>query len=209
MADDNDPPRTRRTGGRSARVHAAVLKATVDVLFESGFDALSVREIAERAEVHESSIYRRWGTKADLVVDALLSRLGQDVPTPDTGSLREDLLATLRAVKAFLGTPLGENLVRMALRKDIFSKSDHARYWTDRFTRGSAMLDRAEARGELRPGINRFLTIETLIGPLYFRFLLTREPMDEGVLETVVDLVLTGIAVERPSASQPTPRAPE
>jgi AcrR family transcriptional regulator len=138
-----------------------VLEATVDVLFESGFDTLSIREIAERAEVHESSIYRRWGTKADLVVDALLSRLGQEVPTPDTGSLRGDLLASLRAVKAFLGTPLGENLVRMALRQDIFSKGDHARYWTDRFTRASAMLDRAEARGELRSGVDRFLTIET------------------------------------------------
>jgi AcrR family transcriptional regulator len=209
MANDSDPPRARRTGGRSARVHAAVLEATANVLFESGFDALSIREIAERAEVHESSIYRRWGTKADLVVDALLSRLGQEVPTPDTGSLREDLLVTLRAVKAFLGTPLGENLVRMALRQDIFSHSDHARYWTDRFTRGSAMLDRAEARGELRSGVDRFLTIETLIGPLYFRFLLTREPLDEGVLETVVDLMLTGIAIERPSGSQPSPHASE
>jgi AcrR family transcriptional regulator len=209
MANDNEPPRARRTGGRSARVHAAVLEATADVLFDSGFDALLVREVAERADVHESSIYRRWGTKENLVVDALLSRLGHEVPTPDTGSLREDLLVALRAVKAFLGTPLGENLVRMALRQDIFSKSDHARYWNDRFTRASAMLDRAEARGELRPGIDRFLTIETLIGPLYFRFLLTREPLDEGVLETIVDLVLTGIAVEHPSSSQPTPGARE
>ena len=176
-------------------MHAAVLEAAVDVLFERGVDTLSIREIAERAGVHESSIYRRWGTKADLVVDALLSRLGQEVPTPDTGSLREDLLVTLRAVKAFLGSPLGENLVRMALRQDIFSHSDHSRYWTDRFTRASAMLDRAEARGEVRSGIDRILTIEMLIGPLYFRFLLTREPLDEDVLETLVDLVLTGIAV--------------
>lgn len=182
-------------------MHAAVLDAAAEVLFESGFDALSIREIADRAEVHESSIYRRWGSKADLVVDALLSRLGQEVPTPDTGSLREDLLVTLRAVAAFLGTPLGENIVRMALRQDIFSYEDHARYWNDRFTRGSAMLDRAEARGELRSGVDRFLTIETLIGPLYFRFLLTREPLDERVLETVVDLVLSGIVVELPSAS--------
>ncbi len=185
-------------------MHAAVLEATVEVLFERGFDTLSIREIAERAEVHESSIYRRWGTKADLVVDALLSRVGQEVPTPDTGSLRGDLLVTLRKVNAFLGTPLGENLVRMALRQDGFSYSDHSRYWTDRFTRASAMLDRAEARGELRSGVDRFLTFETLIGPLYFRLLLTREPLDDGVLETVVDLVLTGIAVERPPASQPT-----
>ena len=176
----------------------AVLKATVDVLYESGFDALSIRAIAERAEVHESSIYRRWGTKADLVVDALLSRLGQEVPTPDTGSLREDLLATLRAAAAFLGTPLGENLVLMALRQDLVSDTDNERFLIDRVTRAALILDRAETRGELRPGIDRFLALETLIGPMYLRFLLTREPLNESAFESVVDLLLTGIAAQRP-----------
>ena len=177
-------------------MHTAVLTATVDVLYKSGFDALSVREIAERAGVHESSIYRRWGTKADLVSDALASRMGLEVPTPDTGSLREDLLASLRAAAAFLGTPLGENLVRMALRQDLFANRDHERFFTDRLTRAAVILDRAEARGELRPGIDRFLTLETLVGPLYLRLLLTREPLNETIIENVVDLMLTGIAAE-------------
>ncbi len=178
-------------------MRAAVLTVTVDVLFESGFDALSIREIAKRAGVHESSIYRRWGTKADLVSDALASRMGLEVPTPDTGSLREDLLTLLRALAAFIGTPLGENVVRMALRRDL-PDSDAARdrFWIDRFTRGSVILDRAEARGELRPGIDRFLTLETLVGPLYLRLLLTREPLNEAIIENVVDLMLTGIAAE-------------
>jgi AcrR family transcriptional regulator len=198
MVNGNELPRARRTGGRSARVRAAVLTATVDVLFESGFDTLSIREIAKRAGIHESSIYRRWGTKADLVSDALASRMGVEVPTPDTGSLREDLLALLRALAAFIGTPLGENLVRMALRQDL-PDSDAARdrFWTDRFTRASVILDRAEARGELRSGIDRFLTLETLVGPLYLRLLLTREPLNEAIVDNVVNLMLTGIAAER------------
>jgi AcrR family transcriptional regulator len=179
-------------------VRTAVLTATVDVLFESGFDTLSIREIAKRAGVHESSIYRRWGTKADLVSDALANRMGLEIPTPDTGSLREDLLALLRALAAFIGTPLGENVVRMALRRDL-PDSDAARdrFWADRFTRGSVILDRAEARGELRSGIDRFLTLETLVGPLYLRLLLTKEPLNEAIIENVVDLMLTGIAAER------------
>ena len=189
-------------------MRAAVLTVTVDVLSESGFDALSIREIAKRAGVHESSIYRRWGTKADLVSDALASRMGLEVPTPDTGSLREDLLALLRAAAAFISTPLGENVVRMALRRDL-PDSDAARdrFWTDRFTRGSVILDRAEARGELRPGIDRFLTLETLVGPLYLRLLLTREPLNETIIENVVDLMLTGIAAEHPwsAAHAPSP----
>jgi AcrR family transcriptional regulator len=198
MANSNNPSPARRTGGRSARVQQAVRKATMDVLFEGGFDALSIKEIAERAGVHESSIYRRWGTKADLIIDALLSRLGQEIPIPDTGSLREDLLVSLRAAAAFLGTPLGENLVLMALRQDLVSDTDKDRFFIDRLTRATLILDRAETRGELRPGIDHFLAIEMLIGPMYLRFLLTGEPLNESAFESVVDLLLTGIAVQRP-----------
>jgi len=182
-------------------VHAAVLEAAIEVLFESGFDALSIRDVAERADVHQSSIYRRWGTKSKLVVDALLSRMGREIPTPDTGILREDLLATLRAVAAVFRTPVGENLVRMGLRQDIFSDEDRARFWTDRFTRASSILERAKDRGELRSGVDRFLTIETLVGPLYLRLLLTGESLDDGVLERIVDLLVSGITTESASAS--------
>jgi AcrR family transcriptional regulator len=197
MAEKIDPPPARRTGGRSARVRTSVLEATVDVLSEGGFDTLSIRDIAKRAEVHESSIYRRWGTKSNLVSDALLSRAGLEIPTPDTGSLREDLLALISAVAAFISTPLGENFVRMALRQDL-SNSDAARdkYWTDRFTRGSVILDRAEDRGELRAGVDRFLTLELLVAPLYLRLLLTNEPLSDNILKRIVDMVMSGIVVE-------------
>jgi len=197
VTKSNEAPPARRTGGRSARVRTSVLEATIEVLFETGFDTLSIREVAERAEVHESSIYRRWGTKSNLAFEALLSRARLDIPTPDTGSLREDLLVLIRSVAGFLGTPLGENMVRMALRDDL-PNSDAARdkYWNDRFTRASAILDRAENRGELRSGVDRFLTIETLVGPLYLRMLLTKESLDDRVLEMIVDLVVSGIVVD-------------
>jgi AcrR family transcriptional regulator len=196
VTKSNDPPRARRTGGRSARVRTSVLEATIEVLFETGFETLSIREVAERAKVHESSIYRRWGTKSNLTFDALLSRARLEIATPDTGSLRKDLLVLIRAVAGFLDTPLGENMVRMALRNDL-PNSDAARdkYWNDRFTRASVILDRAEDRGELRSGIDRFLTIETLVGPLYLRMLLTKEPLDDRALELIVDLVVRGIVV--------------
>jgi AcrR family transcriptional regulator len=177
-------------------VRTSVLEATIEVLFETGFDTLSIREVAERAEVHESSIYRRWGTKSNLAFDALLSRARLEIPTPDTGSLHEDLLVLIRAVAGFLDTPLGENMVRMALRNDLpNSNAARDKYWNDRFTRASAILDRAENRGELRSGVDRFLTIETLVGPLYLRMLLTKESLDDKVLEMIVDLVVSGIVV--------------
>ena len=91
-------PRTRRTGGRSARVHTAVLAATIDVLLDRGIDGLTIAEIAERAGVHETTVYRRWGTKANLALEAVLSTSILEIPAPNTNSLRGDLLALLHGV---------------------------------------------------------------------------------------------------------------
>ena len=69
MSQDGTP---RRPGGRSARVRRAVLDAALDVLHAHGMEGLAVTDVAARAGVHETSIYRRWGTREHLIVDALL-----------------------------------------------------------------------------------------------------------------------------------------
>ncbi|MFD8307652.1 TetR/AcrR family transcriptional regulator [Streptomyces sp. NPDC059690] len=187
--------RVRRPGGRSARVRAAVLAATVEVLLEGGLDALSIGDIARRAGVHESSVYRRWGTRFNLALEAVLDRTRTEVPVPDTGALRTDLNALLRGTAAFVRTPLGELLLRLALRADMAEyEGARERFWHHRFAAGSAVLTRAEERGELRPGLDHRLVFEALMGPLHMRLLLTREPLDEAFLDGVVDLVLAGIA---------------
>jgi AcrR family transcriptional regulator len=194
MAMTTPPAKVRRTGGRSARVRAAVLRATLDALLDSPAGELSIRDVAQRAGVHETSIYRRWGTRANLILDAVLSEIQAAVPAPDTGSLRGDLVALLASIAAFISTPVGRLLLRLALRDDL--PEDHAareRFWAERFTTGQRVLQRAQARGELRSGLDCRLIIETLIGALYVRLLLTREPVDDTVLAHLVDLVLAGI----------------
>ncbi|MDN3027934.1 TetR/AcrR family transcriptional regulator [Streptomyces sp. S.PB5] len=176
-------------------MRAAVLAAAVDELLDGGLEAFSIGQVARRAGVHETSIYRRWGTRAALALDAVLDRTDAEIPVPDTGSLRTDLSALLHDAAAFVRTPLGELLVRMALREDMAEYEDaRERFWNHRFAAGAAVLDRAEHRGELRPGIDRRLAFEALTGPLHMRLLLTREPVDDAFLESVVDLVLGGMA---------------
>ena len=144
--------------------------------------------------MHETSIYRRWGTKANLILDAVASETQAAVPAPDTGSLRDDLLALLGSIAAFITTPVGEMLLRLALRNDLpEDRTARERFWAERFTTGQTVLERAQARGELRPGLDYRLTIETLIGAIYVRLLLTREPIDDALTEHVVDLILAGI----------------
>jgi AcrR family transcriptional regulator len=185
----------RRTGGRSARVRAAVIDATLTALRTRGLDDLSITQIAQRAGVHPTTIYRRWGGRSNLALDAVLSETEAEIPAPDTGSLRGDLLAVVRGIAAFLRTPLGELVVRLALRRDL-PEYEAARggYWAQRFRSGAALFERARARGELRANVDPVLALETLIGPMYVRMLMTGEPLDDALLVRCVDLVMDGIA---------------
>src|ERR1700744_3952658 len=102
----------RRPGGRSARVREAVLEATLATLAEVGVEKLAIAEVARRADVHETSIYRRWKTRENLITDALLNYSEQHLPIPDTGSLRGDLTAFGAELATYLATPMGRALVQ-------------------------------------------------------------------------------------------------
>jgi AcrR family transcriptional regulator len=185
----------RRTGGRSARVRTSVLDATLELLLAGGSDAVSIPAVARRAGVHETSVYRRWGTANDLILDAVLGRLDVEISPPDTGALRADLVALLRGVADVLQTPLGQVLVQMAMRQNgPAAAALRAAFWNARFAVGAALLARAAARGEVREIEPRPL-LEALVGLVFVRVLLTREAVDDGLLEAVVDIAMGGIAL--------------
>src|SRR6476620_11743683 len=94
-----------RTGGRSARVVAEVLSATLEVFAKQGYAGFSVEAVALRAGVNKTTIYRRWPAKADLVGAALFALRDEDPEPPDSGSLREDLVQVLRHRAAQMETP--------------------------------------------------------------------------------------------------------
>lgn len=104
-AGDAVEPGTVRPGGRTARVRAAVLEAAGDTLAEQGFHGLDLAEIARRADVGKTTVYRRWGTVAGLVADLLTDMAEQSLPRTDTGSLLEDLLANAALVRRTLTDP--------------------------------------------------------------------------------------------------------
>jgi AcrR family transcriptional regulator len=185
----------RRTGGRSARVRAAVLKATLHAVAEHGADAVSIGEIARQAEVHETSIYRRWRTKEHLLLDALLDYSEAKLPIPDTGTLRGDLVAFATAVTAYLDSPLGRTLAKtMAVADDDALAASRAQFWKSRLDLASAMIARAKDRGEVPADLDAAAALELVIAPLHFRALLTRQPVDEHDIVQTVDALLTGLA---------------
>src|ERR1700751_5486813 len=100
----------RRPGGRWARGRESVLDAALVFLGSEGPHALTVSEVAARAGVHETSIYRRWGSREALIIDALLSASQEFLPIPDTGSLRADLIAFANSLGAYLNETVGNAL---------------------------------------------------------------------------------------------------
>jgi AcrR family transcriptional regulator len=177
---------------RGEHVRRTVLAAAFDELAENGAPAASVAGVARRSGVHETTIYRRWVTKEKLFVEAMLSRSADEIPTPDTGSIRGDLLAVVRAVIAYVTSPVG----LAALRVSTLTADDHrdARqaFWAGRLNALRPIVERGIARGELRPDTDAGLLLETLIAPLHGRLLLTGEPVDEQLGERIVELVLDG-----------------
>ena len=191
-----EPASRRRTGGRSARVREAVLKATLHAVAEHGADAVSISELARRADVHETSIYRRWPTKEHLVLDALLDYSEAKLPIPDTGTLRDDLIAFATAIAGYLDSPLGRTLVRsMAVAGDDDTlAAGRAQFWKSRLDLASAIIARAKDRGEVPTDLDAATALELVIAPLHFRALLTREPIDDHAIAQLVDALVTGLA---------------
>jgi AcrR family transcriptional regulator len=195
------PGPRRRTGGRSARIQAAVFETTIQCLQEQGYEAWSFASIAQRTGIHESTLYRRWKTKEQLVLDALASRVAQAIPIPDTGALRSDLIQLLQSLRTFLESPVGQALIQTGIgARNTPAISTLAKdYWQRRSTLLRPLFERAIARGELSAHTDIPLLFETLIGALYVRQFLLREPLEETLPERIVDLVLSGVSIGKPT----------
>jgi AcrR family transcriptional regulator len=176
---------TTRPGGRSARVRAAVHRAVRELLAEQPTEALTLPLVAGRAGVHPTTLYRRWGSVAELLSDAATSRFSGDIVVPDTGSLREDLERWVTDV----ATDLADPDVLALMRAAVGSGPDGGCACTaDRHAQLAAMLDRERSRGGTAPDVDR--AADALLGPLYYRAVFTNDPPQAGWARELVEALL-------------------
>jgi AcrR family transcriptional regulator len=181
-------------GRRGAAVHEAVLAAALDELAAVGLDRASVAGVARRAGVHETSVYRRFGTREALFLEALLTSSEARVPVPDTGSLRGDLVETLRLLQRSAADPVGLAMLRSgAMRVTGEYAGERRRFWGARLRAFRTIFDRAIARGEVDGTIDVPLALELLVAPVYARLAVTGLDLDDDLPDRVVDLLLTGL----------------
>lgn len=188
------PEVRRRPGGRSAEKRAAVLSATVEVLAENGPGGLTVAEVAKRAGVHETSIYRRWGTRERLALEAMSELSGALLPIPDTGTLREDLVAFGHELHDYDESPIGKALIRTmaANDDDEDTAAVRAQFWDARYAECTVIVERAIERKELPASVDGRFLLEVFVAPIHTRALLTRETVTAEYLRNLADVVIHG-----------------
>lgn len=192
MPSRRSPPSHRR----GAAVRAAVLQATAELLFAEGVANTRMADIAARAGVHETSIYRRWGTRAKLIAEALSSQIDAELQLPDTGSTRDDLIDFFTALAQFLATPLGRSIMGLGLNasdEEAVIEPARDQFWTIRLARASILVRRGIDRHEVRPDIDPELVLEALGGPCNLHVLLRNRPADRDYISRLVDLTLDGV----------------
>ncbi|MFD7915106.1 TetR/AcrR family transcriptional regulator [Streptomyces sp. NPDC059752] len=184
-------PATRRPGGRSARVRAAVHQAVTDLIAERGYGTFTVAEVAARAGVADSSVYRRWGTLEALLMDVVVSRLTEHSPMPNTGSLAGDLRAFAAKAAEDVSGPDGLALLRTVvtvLAAGPSGETARDRFLAARSEQIQGMLDRARARGEDAPDVLEVLDV--VLAPMYVRVLFGVGPLTPDYIDGLVDRVL-------------------
>lgn len=175
-------PGAVRPGGRTARVREAVLRAAGDVLAEQGFAHLDLADVARRAEVGRTTVYRRWGTAAGLVADLLLDMAQQSVPRTETGSLLGDLTANARLVARTLSDPRQGALFRAVIAAatcDPAAASALHGFYAVRVEEWAPCVAQAVDRGEAPAGTDPYEVVRAVSAPLYYRLLTTSLPLDE------------------------------
>jgi AcrR family transcriptional regulator len=187
---------SRRPGGRSARVRSAVLQSAFAVLTEKGIDAFTVAEVASRAGVHETSIYRRWGTLTALALEACLHFADAALAIPDTGSLRSDLMALMQRLIALLSSPAGQAFLALSASRHPEAVAARRSYFRQRFDLARVIFDRAVSRAEFPRRADPMVFLETLIAPLYLRLLVTGEPLEHWPREEMIDRLLAAYAAQ-------------
>ena len=195
MAETEPRVGEQRPGGRATRVRTSVLEATSELLMEMGYDQFSVDDVASRAGVHKTTVYRRWPSKAELIADAVRVHSAEHVPIPDTGSLLGDLQALAGSVIANISSDDGSRRSRAIIAAAAHSPDLTASmnsFWAERFAMSVPIIERAVQRGELPPDSDADLIIAALIGPIWVRFLLTGEPIDDDLAHRVAQLIAAG-----------------
>ncbi|MGH9300102.1 MAG: TetR/AcrR family transcriptional regulator [Acidimicrobiales bacterium] len=185
-------------GGRSIdhSRDAVLMDAALEILGEVGYDRLTIDAVAARAHAGKASVYRRWPSKAELVVEALNSRK-PDIATPCSGSLREDLHALMEPHMASSGEV--DSALMMGLMSALTRDEELRTAFSERFVKPRcaalrAVLQAALERGEMTDGSDLEVLVDLVPSLMLHRALVAGIPPDEEYTRSIIERVIMPLA---------------
>ncbi|MET9385247.1 TetR/AcrR family transcriptional regulator [Streptomyces sp. NPDC002928] len=191
---------------RSEKSRRAIYDAALALVAEVGYPKTTVEGIAARAGVGKQTIYRWWGSKADVLLEAFLDLSAQAAREagaepyviPDTGDLAADIKAVLRATVDQLKDPRFEAPSRALAAEGVVNEQVGREFMTKLMEPALQLyVDRlrsAQEAGQVRPGIDLRIALEFFISPLAQRWLQYTGPISYEYTDTLVDYALHGLA---------------
>src|SRR3954447_5032918 len=190
------PVRRKRGRPRDPQADGRILAAASSLILMRGFESMTVDEVASNAGVGKATVYRRWSRKEDLAVAAMEQLYRDEMPSPDTGTIRGDLQSMFTSVLGFVNSPAGIDYVRTTIKESM--RDDRiATLYREASLRASAsaaeVFERAITRGEVRADIPVRAAVEVLGGLVAMRVISGEEMPGVDDVDSLVELVLHGI----------------
>lgn len=198
ILEDDVPAQKGRP--RSAECHGAILDSVLEMMQKDGYNAVTIEGVARRAGVGKQTIYRWWGSRAELILEAFANHAADIVPAPDKGSLREDLEAFIIAGFKRLARDYGDimrGLMADAVLDPEFNKILREAFIFKRRAATRVILERGVVRGEIARNADLELMMDMLFGPVWFRLLVRHGKLDSAFAKQIVDAVMAAFAPAR------------
>ena len=195
-------PKRRPGRPRSEDARRAILRASLQLAGEHGPRGVTMDAIAREAGVSKETLYRWWRSKAEVLLEAAAERGAQEIPLPDTGSLRGDLQRFLRATAGLVDEPtlrLLRSIATEAAADAAFAELARERFLSRRRDALSTLLERAVQRGEL-PASQSTTVLDLVFGSLWYRVIFGVGSVDGAWADGVVD------ALSAPATAPRRPR---
>lgn len=186
----------RRGRPRDEDARRRILHAALELMEASAFPQVTAEAIAARAGTSKATLYRWWPNKAAVVIDAFREMVVPELPLRDTGSLARDLTAQTRNFARVLSGPGGRMLRSfvIAARSDPEVAAAFRSIWSDpRRREAKSILRRKQTTGQLRKDADLDLVLDSLYGPLYYRFLVKNDPPTPKYAESLAALIIQGL----------------
>jgi AcrR family transcriptional regulator len=171
-----------------------IMDAALDVLAETGYDGMTIDMVATRAKAGKATVYRRWASKSDLVLDAVACMKSVDLDAlPDTGTLRGDLVGMIKAPNlrdSERKLKIMAGIVSMVARDPEMAEAARQALVEPRASANRILLKRAIDRGEVTTDIDIDMISLISASMVSYRVLMLNKPVDREFLVSVIDSVV-------------------